>query len=361
VKAKFADTAEAFYPALLETMLEGCLVVDGDGIITLANRAAREFTPIQGSSLLGQNIVDFFSDDCRTVMSDALASAVAAKAPWSSTFDARLRGHNTGIPVRISIRSLHAEDGRFVSGILVVTDISEQVQARELQKDLMRTTVHDLRNPLNVISQSLAMLRDPDQELDRTEATELLDMMDIGVHKMLMLVNSILDVSRLETGTMTIKQTYTCLEDEIRAAVRGQSTLAAAKQVTLDCEALAKDCKASIDVGLIARVLQNLLDNAIRFSPAGGRIEVRLTDSLPGIAIRPSLCVSVCDYGPGVPPDMADRLFDKFVTRSTSGGYGLGLTFCRLAVEAHGGKIWHVNNPTAGATFFVSLPRHPSP
>src|SRR5262249_37926743 len=109
---------------------------------------------------------------------------------------------------------------------------------------------------------------------------------------------------------------------------------------------------ALVDSSLIERVLENLFGNAIAFTPSGGRIRV-------SARAEPAeqLLVSVSDNGPGVPPDLRDRLFQKFASGQATGrGSGLGLAFCRLAVEAHGGRIWLDSNPGAGTTVLFTIP-----
>jgi signal transduction histidine kinase len=108
------------------------------------------------------------------------------------------------------------------------------------------------------------------------------------------------------------------------------------------------------DTGLIARVLQNLVGNAIKFTPPNGviRVSARTEEKQRGSVIL----VAVRDTGPGIPPEIAGRLFQKFVTgRQTGRGSGLGLAFCKLTVEAHGGRIWVESTPGNGATFTFSL------
>jgi two-component system sensor histidine kinase KdpD len=110
---------------------------------------------------------------------------------------------------------------------------------------------------------------------------------------------------------------------------------------------------------LFERVLQNLLDNAIRFTPEDGLIQV--TAALES-SKTDWLIVSIRDNGPGIPEDVQDRIFQKFTTaRHQQSGTGLGLAFCKMVVESHGGRIWTENNPEGGASFHFTLPPLPAP
>jgi signal transduction histidine kinase len=133
-----------------------------------------------------------------------------------------------------------------------------------------------------------------------------------------------------------------------------QRGLAEARGLTLANEVPEGLPRAWADRDLLLRVLQNLIGNAIRFSPHGGRVRVG-AEPLPG---EPGeLRVTVADEGPGVAPEVRDRLFEKFATGRHEGrGTGLGLHFCKLAVEAHGGRIHSVNAPGGGALLAFTLP-----
>jgi signal transduction histidine kinase len=113
--------------------------------------------------------------------------------------------------------------------------------------------------------------------------------------------------------------------------------------------------KAWVDAKLTERVLQNLVGNAVKFTPGGG--VVRVTAQVDNTEGHPRILVAVSDTGPGIPPQIEDRLFQKFVTGRQEGrGSGLGLTFCKMAIEAHDERIWVESTPDEGTTFFFTLP-----
>jgi signal transduction histidine kinase len=175
-----------------------------------------------------------------------------------------------------------------------------------------------------------------------------------NTHKMLEMVNGILDVSRLESGRMPVNSTAFSLEDLVIEVFQVQNTLAHEKGICLENDVPVDLPPVWADMGLTRRVLQNLVGNAIKFTPPEGTIRVigQVVESDGQSAIE----VSVQDTGAGIPPEIQNRLFQKFVTGGQEGrGSGLGLAFCKLAVEAHGQRIWVNSEPGQGATFTFSL------
>jgi signal transduction histidine kinase len=193
----------------------------------------------------------------------------------------------------------------------------------------------------------------------------LFEIANNSTRRMVDLVNSILDLSRLENGKMPLDPTVVSLPDLLAETLRLQSPLSAAKKLRLDTDIPPTLPLAWADAELIERVLQNLVGNAIKFTPAGGVITVAArhlageppVDGERGVLSCPHMHVSVTDSGPGIPPEMRDKLFQKFVVgEQEERGSGLGLAFCKLAVEANDGEIWVESGPEGGARFVFTLP-----
>lgn len=367
---RFLDKAARFYPRLLETISDGCLVLDRVGIVTFANRAGQNFASFQPGSLLGRDVLDLFTDETRQEMRAELEQAQNSRIPLSSVFQARIGDDASSTPVRISLHTLHAEDGAHENSILIVNDLTEQVRARELRDDLARSMVHDLRTPLTAIVSAVELLAHMHKR--DVQTGELLELIDLNLGNMLGLINQILEIERLEHGTLPLSICETSLEALVRQTVRAQSHLAASEQVTLECRINIASTTLRFDPDLIGRVLQNLLANAIRHSPAGETVTVEVVQEFREQEFREPVArmaqefeeptaefakvrVSVRDRGSGISAELADRLFEKFV-RGRGGGSGLGLTFCKFAVEAHGGDIWFDSAPGKGTTFHFTLP-----
>lgn len=263
----------------------------------------------------------------------------------------------------ISPRTIHwlhmpVMAGRVLLGRLVVLhDVTEQRSLEQLREDLTYTMVHDLRSPLTGILSSVEFV-------DRTllnqlapDQRQVLELARNNAQRMLKLVNAILDISRLESGRMPLEQAPIALPEFINDCLKAHQPLARQKSLRLESDVPLYLPLAWADKGLFERVLENLLGNAIKFTPAGGL--VRVTATVEG-SDRPRLLVSVNDSGPGVPAELQEHIFDKFTTgRREESGTGLGLAFCKMVVEAHHQHIWLEDDGREGATFTFSLPMMP--
>jgi PAS domain S-box-containing protein len=246
------------------------------------------------------------------------------------------------------------EDGRprWVQGILI--DIDERKQLERMREDLIEMVIHDLRAPTSTATMTLDLLLDPAREvLTPEQQNEWLRNARRAAGRILELVNTLLDVSQLESGQMPLQREPVVLEHLAAEACQAQAPLAGQKDLQLVNAAPAALPRAWVDPRLIGRVLQNLINNAIKFTPAGGAIRVEA--AVEG-AEPPMLRVSVQDSGPGIPAEIQSRLFQKFARGQQPGhGSGLGLAFCRLVVEAHGGRIWAESEPGQGSTFSFTV------
>jgi signal transduction histidine kinase len=242
--------------------------------------------------------------------------------------------------------------------LIVLRDVTEERLLQMMRDDLTHTMVHDLRNPLTSMITSLDMMVLKQPNGFPPEQEQLMAIARRSTRQMLSLTNAILDTARLEQGEMPLNKSRLVLNELVGEVVQSQSVLAQEKRLRLE-QALPADLPPLIaDVELIRRVLQNLVGNAIKFTPEDGSIYIGAHHQLPAApADGPHLVVFVRDSGPGVPLELQGHLFQKFVTgRQTGHGSGLGLAFCRLVVEAHGGRTWVESEPGKGATFYVVLP-----
>jgi signal transduction histidine kinase len=170
------------------------------------------------------------------------------------------------------------------------------------------------------------------------------------------LVDTLLDIARLEKGAMALSMGPMDLGALVEDTVADLSPLAERGDVTLDSR-LAEDLPLALaDQDVVERVLVNLMDNALKFTPPDGRVWVEAR------AEGENVQVDVVDTGDGVPPEERTRVFEKFTRgrarRGSQGGAGLGLTFCQMAVEAHGGRIWIEDGPDGkGSRFIFTLPQ----
>ena len=241
-----------------------------------------------------------------------------------------------------------------VGRLIVLRDVTEDRRTDELRADITRMMVHDLRSPLSSVGGALEILTECSADL-REGRRDLPSLALSTIRRLEGLVNAILDVGRLEAGRMPVRREATSLGELVRQAIDAQRLLADARGLRLDHETDGADGLplVSVDGELVGRILQNLIGNSIKFIPRGARIAVRTRVAPHDPA---AVQVTVRDDGPGLPAEMEGRLFQKFASgRQKERGSGLGLAFCRLAVEAHGGRIW-AESDGSGAVFHFTVP-----
>ncbi len=238
---------------------------------------------------------------------------------------------------------------------------SEKLHLEELQHLRQETTeliIHDLRNPLSAIAISLKMLTLVLPEAVLQANHELLDIAQTSIQRMQRLVDSLLEVSRIETGEASFDMRSFDLGPLLLDVVQRNAILAR-KGVKIDTE-IPLNLPVVADREKIDRVVVNLLDNALKYTPENGRIWVQAGQKAERI------WVSISDTGPGIPAVDRERIFERFTQGSGDKlkrrGFGLGLAYCRLAVDGHGGRIWIQDGPNGiGSRFTFTLPLEQTP
>jgi signal transduction histidine kinase len=354
---------------LLNTMEEGMIVINPAGIITMANPRV-DLIGLEPSDIAGQPfmtlIVDprlglaqrlgFGSvDEARGLISTM--NETAAVAPVSYDF----RGDRGALYLRRAAVPIHDQEGRISGLLLVIYNKTEEQELTRSREDLTRMLVHDLRSPMTAVTTSLKLIG----ELTPRENQHYGMIMDAvsasrrAVKKILYRLDALLDIARMDRGQVDLEPGIVALSNVVENVFADLRPLAQEVEVQL-VNTLSPDAPpVSVDADKIERVLMNLVDNALKYTPADGVITVRAR-TLDSKHMQ----VEVIDTGPGIPDDYKQRLFDQFVQiegrAKVRRGVGLGLTFCRLVIAAHGGRIWIEDNPEGGSVFAFTLPLVPA-
>ncbi len=346
--------------ALIDSSRDGIIMLGANRKILVANQPALDYLHIEGRS----------EDWINRPFVEALMALRRESSPLVRTLIEEMR-QNDGLnnlsnegEFELAARSIRWQnlpvwsENTFLGRLLVLYDVTDEKVLNQVREDLVHTMVHDLRNPLTNIFGSLEFLGEEVGPKLSNDYRQVLEIARNNATQMVQMVASILEISRLESGQMPLDQKPISLPSMIGNVIRKQSALANNKQIRVEME-MADDLPlAWADVKLFERVLQNLIDNAIRFTPQNGIIHVSACIEREETKW---LRVSVSDTGPGVPLEVKDRIFQKFTTaRHEESGTGLGLAFCKMVVEAHGGQIWTENNAEQGAVFHFTLPPLPS-
>jgi PAS domain S-box-containing protein len=352
----------------------GIFAPDGAGLYL--NPAGHAMAGLGAAAdIRGVRLLDFFSDDCRAfVRSDVLPALTGAAQKWEGelTFSSHAPGGAAAIPVYFKGFAVHGADGAHLGLATITRDITEQKRAedelRRIAADLseadhrksefLATLAHELRNPLAPIRTGLDLLRMAPANPASAAATasRVHEMMDRQLGQLIHLVDDLLDIARITRGRIELKKEPIDLRTAVSMAVESSTALIQAGnhqlQVDLPDEALPLDA----DLTRLVQVLSNLLNNAAKYTPGGGRI------ALAAWREGTQAAVAVTDSGIGIAPDAIGSVFEMFTQVRSSldraqGGLGIGLSLVRRLVELHGGRVHAFSAGRGrGSTFTVRLP-----
>jgi PAS domain S-box-containing protein len=345
------QAAEDRYAALFEDSVDPILITDMAGTITEANRKACDFLGYERDDLIGMNVSlvhrmgTGLIGEQRLAHVQSGAELIFKTRAWTKT--------GREVPVEVHANRIRRGGQEFLQWI--EHDITERVQLEEMREDLLAMIFHDLRAPLGNVLSSLEML---EAALPRDEGSAVLaPLVEIALRssqRLSHLLNSLLDLRRLESGQAILDKEPAELLVLMREAVDQIQPNAEARAVALKLDLPPRVPLLLLDSDMVRRVLINLLDNAVKYTPPGSRVTVQV--SAPP---REPVTVAIADEGTGVAAEHEHMIFEKFNRVQREGGpkgLGLGLAFCRLAIEAHGGRIWVEGAPGRGATFKFTLP-----
>ena len=346
--------------SILDTARDGILLLDLDARVLTANRAVASFIHVPVTELAQRELLA--DSDLLIRLGINQAEFHQDLATLLNGTDLVKRAHTvSGPPPRDVERTLAAV--RDVSGaaagwLMVLRDVTEERALGRLRDDLTHMLIHDLRSPLGSILTSLALIQQiasPGQPLE-PDALEILQLAHSSGQNLLRLINQLLEIARLESGALPLERQWVQPGMLLSAAAERLQPAADKAAIRLLVEVGPNLPGVLIDLELMRRVLDNLGDNAIKFSPDGSQV---LLWTRPGPA-QDTVQLGVTDNGPGIPIGAQAHLFEKFNRvpniNSRREGTGLGLAFCRLVVEAHRGRISVTSQPGCGATFAFSLP-----
>jgi NtrC-family two-component system sensor histidine kinase KinB len=367
------STVRDRFEAIVNSTNDGILMADMRGVVVASNPAAAQIFHRSRESLIGCQLDELIDE----LMSRAL---VVEEPTWLNegashrVIEIELNDgpvryvRHTTLPV---LDTANMQIGR----LALFEDIAKDRELARLREDYTGMLIHDLRAPLTAIMNGIMMmlrgLGGPVSEQQR----ELLGIAYQGSQTMLEMVNTLLDISKMEQGRMNLNleplSPYALVDEAIerlRASIQ-QRRINLVQNLAISLPPI------EADRDKIVRVLQNLIDNAVKFSPERGTVTIGgrylvlashvagdvhpdLPFALPEMEAGEWLIYWVRDEGPGIPPQYHARIFEKFgqVQQQKSRGTGLGLTFCKLAVEAHKGKIWLQSREGLGSTFAFALP-----
>jgi PAS domain S-box-containing protein len=359
--------------AILDSTRDGVILLDGDGVLIDYNPSAERLLGITlddeqpsrrlAEMLMTQSTAGEMGEGGYSPTEIATLARILKEEPDRITrrqFARYVQGQFTyieeiGSPVKDS-------NNVTIGRLLVLRDVTEEKMLEAYRDEITHMIVHDLRSPLGSIISALTLAMESVGEPDTAYmVAPTLEVSLTSAYKLLRLVDSLLDIAKLETRQMPLKFGPGKVDKMVTEAYITLSSSILAANLTVDIEVSPDLPPVYVDTDKITRVVINLLDNAIRYAPVNGRILIHAQF----LEQRKRILVQIADSGIGIPPEERERVFDKFATQVQKGkgpergpkGSGLGLTFCKLAIEAHGERIWvESESPLSGACFAFTLP-----
>jgi signal transduction histidine kinase/HAMP domain-containing protein len=334
--------------AVLESAGDGILMVAATGETVVANE--------RWTGLLGDRGLDAAASLVHADSEGDGGTFAAVAAAWMADADqvraADFERFGPYRRFRCYTAPVRDRDGATLGRIFVLRDVTQEREAERMRSALIATVSHELRSPLTAIAGYTDTLIQGGPWDDETRS-ELLEIIARSAATLASLVDNLLDAAKMEAGLLPLEREPVRVERVVQRLVASRRALAPAHTLRVETDASLPLVDA--DPLRVEQVLANLLDNAIKYSPAGGTVTLSLHTDADGM-----VAVSIRDSGIGIAPDHLPHLFERFYrvadNRSIK-GVGLGLFICKHIIEAHSGRIWVTSEPGAGSTFTFTLPR----
>lgn len=261
-------------------------------------------------------------------------------------------GHNIPVDIFLQYVNPPGEPARFVA---IVRDITERKRIDKMKSEFISTVSHELRTPLTSIRGSLGLINGGITGTLPEKAQEMIKIASNNTERLLLLINDILDIQKIESGQMVFRFQSVELLPFIEKAIRENAAYGEQYNVNFVLTNKPVHGRVFADPDRLMQVMANLLSNAAKFSHENGTVEISVAYH------KDALRISVTDHGAGIPEEFHDKIFEKFCQADssdnrTSGGTGLGLSISKMIIEKHGGHIGFVTNNGIGTTFYLDLP-----
>ena len=340
--------------SVLRHMTDGVLATDRRGKIIISNSRAMDLLSISQDKAIGQSIMKVLKLGEKFTFRQLLETQdeLILNIPTDDQ-DTILRGEFSVI---------QRESG-FISGLVcVLSDITEQEKVEQERRSFVSNVSHELRTPLTSVKSYTESLIDGAWE-DEEIAPEFLKVISTETDRMIRMITDLLNLSRMDQGKQDLNREFVSINELVAHIIdRFEMVLKSEqyrnKKYTIERDFTQRTLWVEIDQDKFIQVIDNIMNNAIKYSPDGGKITCKLMET------HNSVVISITDEGLGIPRKDIGHVFDRFYrvdkARARSmGGTGLGLAISKEVVQLHGGKIWVTSVENKGSTFFISLPYIP--
>ncbi|MDP3879092.1 MAG: ATP-binding protein, partial [Dehalococcoidales bacterium] len=346
---------EEWFATTLMSIGDGVIATDRNGLINFMNAAAEQLTGWKQEEAMNRKLTEVFKiinrDTRQSVENPVARVLLTGEVVGLANHTMLITRDGTEIPIDDRATPIRNYAGNLTGVALIFRDVSERDRVERLKDDFIGMVSHELKTPMTVIMGALHVLTQ--EGLSERETRELLRDAISGTETMAAIVENLLELSRSQANHLILNMEPIDVFKIARDVTRKLQGKSATHRLTVD--APTSPVLVLADPVKVERILYNLVENAIKYSPRGGEIRIfsQRNDN--------KLILGVSDQGPGIPPEGQKRLFQSFeqletIYRNPTQGVGLGLKVCRTLVEAHGEKIWVESEPGKGATFLFTLP-----
>jgi len=349
-----ARESEKRYRDLYEEAPNTYFSVGVDGCIKQANRSAAKLLGYSLDELIGRLVFDLYADTPNG--KDKAQGVFQRFLAGEEIRDEELemcRADGSKVWISLSVHPMHDKEGHVVDSQSLVVDITERKELDQLKDEFIGFVSHELRSPLTVIMGAVNTVLTEGERLSPEETRQLLQDAAWEAESLSRLLGNLLELSRVQANRLFLRTEAINVKKVIQDTVEEIKHQSLIHQFVIDLPRKLPPVYA--DQLRLERILYNLLENAVKYSPQGGEIRV---------SVKPEeehLVIGISDQGIGISGADQTRLFEPFQRLEDSRidrveGAGLGLLVCRRLVEAHGGRIWVESEPSQGSTFFFTIP-----
>ncbi|MFC1514764.1 ATP-binding protein [Candidatus Omnitrophota bacterium] len=335
--------------AVIRSIAEGLVVVNAEGKVIMMNPAAEKLLGSSKEKGMGKSLSDNLSEDQMV--------SLVKDSPDKDNREIEVvsQQDETKKVLRASTAVVENENGQTVGMVSVLSDITKQKELDVLKSRFVASVSHELRTPLIAIDKSVALLLSKAAGELSEPQIEFLSIAKRNLTRLSTLINDLLDMSKFEAGKMRVNFELASIAAIIAESVKGFTSWAASKSVVINTKVQEGMPPINVDPQRMIQIMNNLIGNAIKFTPQKGQITVE------AVVKDDVIQVSVQDTGPGISEEDLGKVFDKFFQVSERaavdmGGTGLGLSLAKEIVEVHNGRIWAESGKGQGARFIFTLP-----
>lgn len=335
--------------AIIHHFSDGLLLIDPQGILRILNPQAEIYFKVKAEEAIGNEIPALRKFEKLKILFDFL------KEKPERIFREELNVEENLI-LEVSSLPIFGEGGKEIGNLLILHDVTREKQIERMKTEFVSIAAHQLRTPLSAIKWTLKMFLEGDLGSLTKEQLDFLEKTYQSNERMIELINDLLNVTRIEEGRFIFKPTIVQLEKTCQEVINHLRDQILRKEIKFGfITPPEKLPSVRVDEEKIKLAIENLLDNAIKYTPSGGRVTISLKKGIKEIEFE------IKDTGVGIPKAQQERVFTRFfrganIVRLDTTGTGLGLFIAKNIIEAHGGRIWFESEEGKGSTFFFTLP-----